>query len=310
MYICRECKTKYKEKVAYCDCGNNTFDFVEDKQLTISPKQPLTLEQKSEIVSWSFLGICLLLSLIVWLIPIGNTKDNVEQPKQQKAAKPQTRQAIPDIEKIWDDTPLYAPKTQQPQAEKSQLDILREEISNTTPYSGSQKKNQLIDINTNNFAPVSPKKIETNRPYTPKTQSSQKPSAQPKQQISKPAKTGVSSSPKKLDEKPIYNTPSYNPNSPEMQRYKNNLRAALFSKLAVGSISGAGECTVQFSVNQDGKLINRKFAKESSNKALNDAVYYMLMSVPKFQTPPEEYNGQTIQMNIKIDYGNYEISIH
>ena len=30
MYICRECKAEYKQKVDYCDCGNNTFDFVED----------------------------------------------------------------------------------------------------------------------------------------------------------------------------------------------------------------------------------------------------------------------------------------
>ena len=31
MYRCRECKTEYREKVEYCDCGNNTFDYIEDK---------------------------------------------------------------------------------------------------------------------------------------------------------------------------------------------------------------------------------------------------------------------------------------
>ena len=52
------------------------------------------------------------------------------------------------------------------------------------------------------------------------------------------------------------------------------------------------------------------FSQESSNKALNDAVYYMLMSVPKFTAPPAEYNAQTIRMHFKIDNGNYEISIY
>ncbi len=112
---------------------------------------------------------------------------------------------------------------------------------------------------------------------------------------------------------PIVQQPSkpvYNPNSPEMLRYKNNLRAALFSKFAVGSITGSGECSIQFSIDKTGKLINRKFSKESSNKALNDSVYYMLMSVPRFNPPPSGYNGETIRMNFKINNGNYEISIH
>ena len=104
--------------------------------------------------------------------------------------------------------------------------------------------------------------------------------------------------------------PVYNPNSPEMLRYKNNLRAALFSKFAVGSIKGSGECSIQFSVDKTGKLINRKFSKESSNKDLNDTVYYMLMSVPRFSPPPDEYNGETIRMNFKINNGDYEITIH
>ncbi len=103
--------------------------------------------------------------------------------------------------------------------------------------------------------------------------------------------------------------PVYNPNSAEMLRYKNNLRAALFSKFAVGSIQGSGECSISFSVDKTGKLTNRKFTKESSNKGLNDTVYYMMMSVPRFSAPPKEYSGETIQMNFKINNGDYEITI-
>ena len=53
MYRCRECHAEYKQKVEYCDCGNNTFDYIEDIKPVDEKKmhQPLTIEQKSEIIS-------------------------------------------------------------------------------------------------------------------------------------------------------------------------------------------------------------------------------------------------------------------
>ena len=47
MYKCKECGTEYETKPDYCDCGNDTFYYIEEKQ-------PITLEQKSEIVSRVF----------------------------------------------------------------------------------------------------------------------------------------------------------------------------------------------------------------------------------------------------------------
>lgn len=134
---------------------------------------------------------------------------------------------------------------------------------------------------------------------------------QPKTQVKKTV--GQNVAPKKLNETPPYKAPQkpmYNPNSAEMLRYKGNLRAAMFRHFAVGSITGYGECSIQFAVNDNGKLINRKFSQESSNKSLNDAVYYMLMSVPTFNPPPSTYSGQTIRMNFKVNNGSYEISIY
>lgn len=104
--------------------------------------------------------------------------------------------------------------------------------------------------------------------------------------------------------------PVYNPNSVAMIDYKTKLRAKLFSKFAVTNVQGAGTCTIQFSVDKSGKLINRKFTKESTNKTLNDTVYYMLMSVPTFTAPPDEYNGSLIYMTFTVNYGNFEISIN
>ena len=245
-------------------------------------------------------ALCIILSIIVWAIPIGKTPAKKSSTTQQKPVSTST--PIPNIDKIWNDTPIYQPKSRQRQEQVQQqnpLDKLRQEVPLT-------------------FSPVEKKKIsqaevqkKNNELVKPKTQSRKTKQVQNTKPV-QAAKTSVQQ-PKKLNEAPLYKEPkkmTYNPNSAEMLRYKNNLRSALFAHFAVGSISGSGECSVQFAVDKTGKLINRKFSHESSNKALNDAVYYMLMSVPKFTAPPAEYNAQTIRMHFKIDNGNYEISIY
>lgn len=324
MYICKECKTEYKEKVEYCDCGNNTFDYVQDEMEDVKSHvgkelKPLTLEEKSELVSRIFFALCIILSIIVWLIPVGKAPKTDKSSTSTKVQTVETK-SIPNIDKIWNDTPLYRAREQQiPQPQQSQqvqqsgqiqtpLDKIREEIPLTSApikndrlvsSSVQKKNNELVKSKTKN----SSQQVQKSR--QPQTQVAK--SVQPKNN------QNVKASTTKLDEKPLYKEPqkpTYNPNSQEMLRYKNNLRAEMFKHFAVGSIAGSGECSVQFAVNSDGKLINRKFSKESSNKALNDAVYYMLMSVPRFSPPPAQYNAQTIRMHFKIDNGNYEISIY
>ena len=309
MYICKECKAKYKEKVEYCDCGNNTFDYVEEKQPVISqPKtrKSLTLEQKSELVSRIFFAICIILSVIVWAIPVKTAHTTKQQSQTQQNVD---TKSIPDINRIWNDTPLYTPQqtVQEQQAQQSPLDELRQEVPLTSAPINNQRISQSEVQKKNND--LIKKNIVSN-----KVQQSQ---VKPKTVQNKAKTTVTSSQPQTTKpkvqqqvQKEVQKVTAYNPNSAEMLRYKNRLRAALFRHFAVGSISGSGECSVQFAVNENGKLINRKFFKESSNKALNDAVYYMLMSVPQFEVPPTEYNGQTIRMNFKIDNGNYEISIY
>ena len=265
MYRCKECNAEYKIKPEYCDCGNDTFDYIEEKQ-------PITLEQKAEIVSRIFFALCLLIAIGVWFIPMSK---KTPAHKQVTKTKPITN--IPNINKIWNDTPIYQPKPE-PRTEPIIL----------TPTEPVQKKNL-----------VPPKVI------TPK----QAPVIKPVEPV-KPApvvKPVVKTEPiiKLEPAKPVYN-----PNSPAMIDYKTKLRAKLFSKFAVGSIQGSGSCSISFAVDKSGKLINRKFIKESDNKSLNDTVYYMLMSVPYFTAPPAEYNGSAINMTFSINNGNYAITIN
>ena len=105
MYICKDCKTEYKTKVDYCDCGNNTFDFIDDTPPKVT-KEPLSIEQKKQLLSIGFLVFCLILSIIVWLIPIKQKPTVKETP----IAKTEVSQNIPNIEKIWKDTPAVVEK--------------------------------------------------------------------------------------------------------------------------------------------------------------------------------------------------------
>ena len=338
MYICKDCGAKYAQKVEYCDCGNNTFDFVEEKILTEkkpvkSPKQPLTYEQKSELVSRLFLAFCIILSAIVWAVPV-KTDAPVEE-KQLAADNLNNSGKIPSIDKFWDDTPVYIEKKQiEPEAKVINevpipLNVIPDyakpkfiEQKKITPQQIQQKTSQTKktssapkQVNTANIQAAASKtqnqniKNQTTKQNTSK-QAETKPATRqnnpPSPKLYEPTtqktdKTGQKTEPQK---------PAYNPNSPEMLQYKGSLRAALFSKFAVGSIQGSGNCSVKFSVDSTGKLINRAFVKQSDNKSLNDAVYYMLMSVPRFSPPPSGYNGEVIQMNIKINNGSYEISIY
>ncbi len=283
MYRCRECKAEYKNKVEYCDCGNNTFDYIEE-EIPLKPqkqKKYMTLEEKSELISKLFFGLCLIISTLVWLIPV---KSDVKPAVKQKP--PVTKQKIPDINKIWDDTPIYQSQPQQTYNTKS-VNSYTYLADRPATSASKQSKNNTVKKNSSNQAVSKPAAYEI--VYNPPPVSKKK-EATPKR--TEPPK------------------PLYNPNSPQMLKYKGDLRAALFSKFAAGSIPGSGSCEISFSVDKTGKLVNRKFTRESDNKTLNDVVYYMLMSVPKYLPPPAEYNGQTIKMKFFINNGSYEITIN
>lgn len=327
MYKCKDCGKEYNEKVDYCDCGNNTFDYVEDfippKKPQKQPKQPLSIDNKSQIISWIFFAVCLVLSLIIWLIPIKVEQTVKEEVKKQNI----DTKSIPNLEKIWNSTP---PKIELKKEEKPQnmLDAIREELPDRIIPKPDVKKplqnNALQPVQQPK--PVVQNKQTQNKPVIQNKQTSQKPitqnkpAQQPKQSTTQPKQTSNPNSLKPAQQqtqqapKPVETQPAkktYNPNSPEMLKYKGSLRSALFAKLPVGSIQGSGFCSVQFAVDKTGKLINRAFAQQSDNKTLNDAVYYMLMSVPRFASPPEGYNQELIRMNINMNSdGSYEISIY
>lgn len=97
--------------------------------------------------------------------------------------------------------------------------------------------------------------------------------------------------------------------SQEVINYKLRLRNALFSKLDYAKLVGKGKCGIQFSVNTDGKLVNRAFTFHSDNKVINDEIYKMIMRMPTYEIPPAEYKGELIKFVFEFDNGSYEVTL-
>lgn len=327
MFRCVECQKEYADKPDYCECGNDTFEYIEEKvHIKEKPvKQPMTVEQKSQIVSLIFFVVCILLSLTVWIIPIKSATEEVTIKEEKSVVK-----NIPNIDKFWDSTPVKVQEIEQPKSEFTKepipLNVIPYEskpvakpvakpVQKTAQQKVTQQPKQQVNTPKQQTKPqakkVEKKPVQTAQRQVIQQQTKPKEKEQPKtrQETQKP-KT-VYEQPKVQDVKPVEQPKKvYNPNSPQMLKYKGELRAALFRKLPVGSIQGSGTCSVHFSVDSTGKLVNRAFTRQSDNKSLNDAVYYMLMSVPRFSVPPSEYSGEMINMTFKINNGSYEITIN
>jgi outer membrane biosynthesis protein TonB len=95
----------------------------------------------------------------------------------------------------------------------------------------------------------------------------------------------------------------------EFVNYKAQLRNTIGRKIDFTRVIGDGNCTVAFKIDQNGRLINRSFAKQSSNNTLNDAVYAAVMATPTFNPPPSVYKNETLNLNIRFSNGNFEISL-
>ena len=98
-------------------------------------------------------------------------------------------------------------------------------------------------------------------------------------------------------------------NKQELISYKANLRNTIARKIDFTKVIGDGSCTVSFKIDLTGKLIKRSFTKQSSNNTLNDAVYNAVMATPSFNPPPDAYNNEILNLNIKFYNGNFEISL-
>lgn len=294
MYKCTECGQIYQTKPDYCDCGNNDFLEIKEQkhaeyvQENIPQKARIPFE-KSDIISWSIFAVCVVLALLIWIFAWN------EQPEPKTKQTPSSsvqKTEIPDIDTIWNDelpSPVEQKKNEEPvnqepaEQEPQVIKIIKNVIvqPQETP-APSTKKEEKQEVKTTKNRPQKPEKAKTPEQVKNTKQTAKAPV--PKQ----------TSAQKAADE--------------EIKNYKVALRSALFSNLKVTSVKGEGRCEVSFALDSTGKLINRNFSKLSDNKSMNDAVYYMFMSLPQYYPPPKSYKGEQFTMTFYINDGYYEIN--
>ena len=116
MYRCKECKTEYKEKVEYCECGNNTFEEIADDLRIELPAEPEPVVESVENNVSSGVKYVNLFYIVVFIlccafslayVLIGGTEVNRPE-KVKKTTEKVVVKDIPNIDAIWDNTPAYA----------------------------------------------------------------------------------------------------------------------------------------------------------------------------------------------------------
>lgn len=301
MYKCSICSQEYQSKPDYCDCGNDSFIYIEDNTGTRNEKFPM-----KQLFSIFIFVLCILLSFAIIQIKSPAKTD------KKTAVHKITQKNIPDIEKIWDSTP--------PKETIQQPDVI-------TVYEKPIKKLNTAPQKTQPKVQP-PKKPKTKQSKTIKKP--QKPAAKETKPVTKP-KPAAKTQPQKVSpetktktqqvqtQPPVIQpkpqppvTPAPKPvktmDSRQWDNFKNSLRYTLLSRLDLVKIVGEGECAVEFSFDKTGKLLNRKFIYKSPNKSLNDQIYIMLMKVPVYKAPPANYNGEKVKIKFYINNGYYEIS--
>ena len=292
MYRCTDCSKIYENPPQYCDCGNNRFEKIAQspRKADTSRKNSffseikarisrISFEQKISVLIFVFL---LALSVIPWLIPAKTVPRSAD--KQPVPAKKE----IPLIDELWLTPSGQQETVEEPEPVQERIIEVIKQVYVPAPQAKTAPSPEPVSKKVQK--PVQ-KTVQKSNP-APKTAQPQpsKPTAKPVQKIvQKPAQ--LSAQEKK-----------------ELENYKGALRMALFNNLNVPSIQGAGECAVEFNVDSSGKLTNRNFAYQSDNKSLNDAVYYMLMRVPRFSAPPASYKGEKIKLRFRYANGSIEVS--
>lgn len=129
MFICKECGQEYKNKPQYCDCGNNTFDEIREKE------EKINLLEKYNINMFSLLFFisCIILSILVLLFfpPISENTSKKDKPVILKQIT-----NIPPLDSFWVDE---KPVVQELPEEIHPVEVINVTKSETKPVKQPSK---------------------------------------------------------------------------------------------------------------------------------------------------------------------------
>lgn len=346
MFKCTECGCEYEIKPDYCECGNDVFIEEkpkpaeqaqvkpEPKEAEVKPKSsipyedsknisrsvPLQVFQKIEPFSLSIFLVCLILSFLIVFVwnpirEISSDADNTADATVKQTVN------IPDINKIWNNTPPAAPSqpssTKQTE-EKPDIKIIIDKIlpvpQQTVKVQQTQQPKQTPKVTQK---PAMPKKTTSNAvsDEAKKAEAAKKAAEEAKQaeeakklaeekKAAEEAQKAALAAQKAAEEKARKEAEKQ-----EYANYKVNLRNTIGRKIDFTKVIGDGDCSVSFKIDSTGKLVSGAFVKQSTNMTLNDAVYAAFMSSRSYIAPPSGYNNETLKLNVSFYNGNFEISL-
>lgn len=347
MYKCTECGSEFEKKPDYCDCGNNEFvlTIVEEEKIPellneqpeiITPEvtaQSHTVEagtynfnpaQKFDTNKYKFNSLaviffvfCLIFSVYIDFIwnPVDENPAEVKQETRQI-----TVNKIHSINELWKDGASVAESVQTVANTTKPVQKVESQKPKTNTVQTNVQKKNISKQPVKTIAPTNTKKITSNTQktnvQTKSVSKSQTPVKQPvvdtaaqkaaeearkqqetRQKAEQEARLAADKAKKAAEQKQ------------ELARYKINLRNALGQKIDFTKVIGDGDCAITFKIDSSGRLINRTFAKQSSNITLNNAVYNAVMSLPSYNSPPALYNNETLRLNIRFYNGNFAITL-
>lgn len=322
-YKCTDCGQEYDIKPEFCDCGNNVFTEIagENASSAKSRKKPepapvVQKEVKSlnysdfiDIPSLLFFILCLILSVLS-LIFIGRDSKPAENVVKENTAVVKN---VPSIDKLWKEKTPETVKT--PAPEPVAVKVVENKVVKkqetpkkvaqqvSKPQQNSQAKpavqSQAQPTMTEKEKQEIIQKLSTRKTPPQKTEpaktETQKVTEQPRQE-----KTEVKAEVKAPDTAQL---------KKEFEAYKVELRNRIGKDINFGAVIGDGNCAVTFKIDAAGNLVNRKFAQQSKNNSLNDAVYAAVMGNPAFKVPPAGYSGEVLTLTVTMYDGKFEVKL-
>lgn len=287
MYKCLECGKTFDKKPDYCDCGNDEFinDGTTVKEEKNIVKKTENTWFKDNLPSLCFLLVCIILSGIILLVKVTVPEKTVQnlQEKKETISKKVNWELFEDNQ-VKQTTLKNTPQQPvQPVVQKPVQKPIQKVVQ--TPAKPVQQKQ--VKKETKQTQPVKQK--------TQKQQTTQKTQTSKKTQKSTTENVYQS---QKVDTQKILNN------------YKNSVAKTFYSKINFANVIGNGTCEVTFRIDSNGNVLKKSFSRLSSNTTLNDAVFNGVNIVSRVQTPPSEYKGETMRLQVGINAGNYYIKIN
>ena len=298
---------------------NNNYENIEDGQ----EEQDDDEDKKSELDVAKILAIIsfIVAVLISFILCFKAIQKLTKTPEKTQAVKLVKDTSVPDIDTYWDNTPIpkntgntaNTPKTETkpvqnpnvstPVPPQNEVNKPAPQAKNTTPKANDNNTEKIRKAEQAKKAEEQRKAEALRKEQARKAEEAKK--AEQQRLAEEQRKAEEARKAKELEEKKKEQERKY---QKELLQYKTDLRSALFKQFPLLNVKGSGSATVGFSVSSDGKLLNRRFIRQSDNQSLNDAMYNMLMQLPYYKTPPTGYKGEDFVLKMDFYNGSYSFS--